>query len=91
MPEAPSVVAHDHIVVHRYSLRYEGCPGFNLMENALEPVILFIFVIIFALETDVSFSVVRHELSIQVSKLSVMHFEILKSQKLLLFRICNFL
>ena len=35
----------------------------------------------FALESDVNISVNRHELYIHVGKLSVMNFEILKSEK----------
>ena len=80
----------DRLVERWNCLRHEGAPRFNCKEDALEPGIVLIFVITFAVETDGNFYVDRHELGRHVSLLSVMHFEILKSQKLLLFRICNF-
>ena len=73
-------------LVERWNcLRHDGCPPFNWKEDALEPGLVLILVITFALETDVNFSVDRHDLGTHVSILSVMHFEILKSQILVLF------
>ena len=75
----------DRLVERRHCLRYEGCPTFTWKEDALELVIVFIFVITFTLESDVNFSLDRHELGTHVSKVSVLHFEILKRQILVLF------
>ena len=78
------VMLLDRLDERRDCLRHEGCPRFNWKENALESWIILVLVITFALESDVNFSVYRHELCTHVGKLSVMNFEILKSEKLVL-------
>ena len=75
----------DRLVEGRYCLHFEACPRINWKEDALEPGIVLIFIITFAFESDVNFSVDRHELGTHVTKLSVMRVEILKSQILVLF------
>ena len=72
------------LVERRDCLRHERCPSFNWKEDALESWIILILVITFALQTQVNFSVYRHELCTHVGKLSVMDFEIVKSEKLVL-------
>ena len=84
------VMLLDRLVERRDCLRYERRPSFNWKENALESWVILVLEITFALESDVNFSVYRHELCTHVGKLSVMDFEILKSEKLvLLFLILN--
>ena len=78
------VMLLDRLVERRYCLRHECCPSFNWEENALESWIILVLVITFALESDVNFSIYRHELCTHVGKLSVMDFEILKIEKLVL-------
>ena len=78
------VMLLDRLVQPWDCLRHEDCPRFNLKENALESWIILILEITFALQTHVNFSVYRHELSTHVGNLSVMDFEILKSEKLVL-------
>ena len=75
------VMLLDRLVERRDCLRQERCPSFNWEENALESWIILILEITFALQTHVKFSVYRHELCTHVSKLSVMDFEILNSEK----------
>ena len=71
-------------VERRYCLIHERCASFNLKENALEPWIVFILVITLSLESHVNPSVNCHQLTKHVGKLTVMNFEILKSEKLVL-------
>ncbi|KAF0139428.1 MAG: hypothetical protein FD143_3564, partial [Ignavibacteria bacterium] len=54
---------------------HERRPSFNWKEDALESWIILVLEITFALESDVNFSVYRHELSTHVGKLSIMDFE----------------
>ena len=72
----------DRLVECRDCLRQEGCPPFNWKENALESWIILVLEITFALQTHVNFSVDRHQLRTHLGILSVMDFEILKSEKL---------
>ena len=78
------VMLLDRLVERRHCLRPERYPSFNWKEDALESWIIIVLVITFALESDVNFSGYRHELCTHVGKLSVMDFEILKSEKLVL-------
>ena len=79
------VMLLDRLVERRGDcLRHKRCPSFNWKENALETWVILVLEITFALESDVNFSVSRHELCTHVGKLSVMDFEILKSEKLVL-------
>ena len=79
------VMLLDRLVECRDCLRHEGCPRFNWKENALESWVTLVLEITFALQTHVNFSVNRDELCTHVGKLSVMNFEILNSEKLVLF------
>ena len=84
------VMLLDNLLERRYFLRRKGCPRFNWKENALESWIIVVLEITFALQTRVNFSVNRPELCTHVGKLSVIHFEILKSEKLVcLFLFCK--
>ena len=74
----------DRLAERRDSLAHERRPSFNWKENALETWIILVLEITFALESDVKFSVYRHELCTHFGKLSVMNFEILKNEKLVL-------
>ena len=76
------VMLLDRLVERRDCLRHERCPSFNWKEDALESWIILVLVITFALQTHVNFSVYHHELCTHVAKLSVMEFEILKSENL---------
>ena len=75
------VMLLDRLVERRDCLRYERRPSFNWKEDALETWIILVLEITFALESDVNLSVYRHELCTHVS---IMDFEILKSEKLVL-------
>ena len=74
----------DRLVERRDCLAHERCPSFNWNEDAFETWIILVLEITFALESHVNFSVYRHELCTHVGKLSIMDFEILKSEKLVL-------
>ena len=74
----------DRLVERRDCLPHERSPSLNWKEDALESWIILVLVITFALESDVNFSVYPHEFCTHVGKLSVMDFEILKSEKLVL-------
>ena len=78
------VMLLDRLVERLDCLGHERCPSFNWKENALESMVILVLEITFALQTHVKFSVYRHELCTHVSKLSVMDFEFLKSEKLVL-------
>ena len=52
----------DRLVEGRYCLSHEGWPSFNWKEDSLEPWIILVLEITFALLTHVSFSANRHEL-----------------------------
>ena len=74
------VMLLDRLVELRYCLRYEGGPIFIWMEDALDTGIVLLFIITCPMEANGNFSVARHKLGIHLSKLSVMHFEILNSE-----------
>ena len=78
------VVFLDRLVERRYCLNHEGSPRFNWKEDALEPWVVLILVITFPLETNVNLFVNGHQLSEHFRILSVVDFEILESEKLLL-------
>ena len=63
---------------------HEGCPRFNWEEDALEPWNVLILEITLPLETQVNLSVNGHQLSAPFRILSVVNFEILESENLLL-------
>ena len=79
------MLLHYRLVERWYCLREKGCPHFNCKEDAPEPWIVLLLEIPCSLETDVPFSVNRHEGSTYVTRLNVRHFDILKSQILVLF------
>ena len=74
----------DRLVETRDWFRYERRPSFNWKENTLESWVILVLEITFALQAHVNYSVYRHKLSTHVGILSVMNFEILKSEKLVL-------
>ena len=51
----------DRLVERRDCLGQERCPSFNWKEDALESWIILVLVKTFALESDLNFSVNRHE------------------------------
>ena len=78
------VMLLDRLVERRDFLRHQRYQSFNWQADAVESWVILILEIAFALQTHVNFSVYRHELCTHVSKLSVMDFEFLKREKLVL-------
>ena len=78
------VMLLDRLVERRNCLRHQLCPSFNWKEDGLDSWIILVLVINFALESDVHFLVYRDWLCKHVGKLSVIDFEIIKSEKLVL-------
>ena len=79
----------DRLVERRYCLRHECCPCFNWNENVLVAGIVLILVLTLSLESYVKFPVNCLELNTHVGIFRVMHFEIIKSRKLIIFLILN--
>ena len=74
----------DRLRERRVCLPHERCPIFNWKENARDAWVILVLEITFALQTHVNFSVDRYKLSTHVGIISVMDFEILISEKLVL-------
>ena len=74
----------DRLFERRYCVTHEGCSRLNRKEDALEPWFVLILEITFLLDTHVHLSVNGHQVSEDFRKLSVVDFEILESEKLLL-------
>ena len=72
------------LVECRYCLAHEGFTRFNWKEDAPEPWIVLIIVITLPLETHVTLSVNGYQLNEHLGILSIVNFEILESEKLLL-------
>ena len=72
------------LVERRYCMTHEGLPRFNWKDDALAPWIVLIHIITLPLETHLKPSVNGPQLSAHFRILSVVYFEILESEKLLL-------
>ena len=75
----------DRIVERRYCLRHEHRPGLNWKEDALESWIALNRLITFPLDTHVNLSLNGHQHMEHFRRLSVVKFEILVSEKHLIF------
>ena len=74
----------DRLLERRYCLTHEGCTPFNSKDDTLEHWIVLILVITLPLETHVTLSVNGYQLNEHLGILSIVNFEILESEKLLL-------